>query len=164
MTRNPIGVYRAAHWLWLHHVPVLPRVLEALLFLGFGARIPCEAEIGRGSILGHGGNGIVVHALAHVGERVVIAQQVTIGGTGRRSGVPRIEDDVYLGAGARVLGPIVVGRGCIVGANAVVRDSLPPGAVVASPHAVVLRVDADFAMRSALDDSARLTDGDSRTS
>jgi serine O-acetyltransferase len=90
-------------------------------------------------VLGYGGLGIVLHDAAVVGDRVHIDQGVTIGGTATKGGVPVIEDDVYLGAGAKILGPIVVGRGAVVGANAVVIRDVKSNTVVAGVPAVVIR-------------------------
>jgi len=82
--------------------------------------------------------GIVVHSKSVVGNRVVLMQQVTIGT--RDPGVneaPVIEDDVYVGAGAKVLGGIRVGRGAIIGANAVVTRDVPAGATVVGANRIL---------------------------
>lgn len=71
--------------------------------------------------------GIVVHAWARIGDRVTIYQNVTLGETNTRPGVPTLGDDVLVGAGAVLLGPITVGDGAVVGANAVVTDDVPAG-------------------------------------
>ena len=82
--------------------------------------------------------GIVVHSKSIIGNRVVLMQQVTIGT--RDPGVneaPVIEDDVYIGAGAKVLGGIRVGRGAIIGANAVVTRDVPAGATVVGANRIL---------------------------
>ena len=66
----------------------------------------------------------MIHKDARVGKRVLISQGVTIGGNGKRPGVPVIEDDVKIGAGAKILGPIHIGRGALIGANAVVTHDI----------------------------------------
>lgn len=91
-------------------------------------------EIGNDVLLGNGVSFVhpianVVGGDAKIGDRVRFMGNVTIG-TARDNGYPVIEDDVTLGAGARVLGPVVVGRGSIIGANAVVVDDVPPNSVV----------------------------------
>ena len=96
----------------------------------FSASIPPRAIIGEGTRVGYRGIGIVIHERAVVGANCVIAQQVTIGGRSGHEQVPIIEDGCELGAGSRILGPIRLGAGTKVGANAVVIRSTPPGAVV----------------------------------
>jgi serine O-acetyltransferase len=105
--------------------------------------VPHKAAIGTDVVLGYGGLGIVIHNDAVIGDRVHIDQHVTIGGNGTRWGTPVIEADVYIGAGAKVLGPIVVGRGAVVGANAVVIRDVPAGAVAAGVPARLIATKVD---------------------
>jgi serine O-acetyltransferase len=137
--RNPIVLYYLANWLYRHRVPLVPRVLQGCLFLLCNAVVPCQANLGKGCQLGHGGSGVVIHPKATLGENVMIAQQVTIVGRSTQQSVPTIGSDVYIGAGAKVLGPITVGDGCVIGANAVVIKSVPPRCVVAGVPARVIR-------------------------
>jgi serine O-acetyltransferase len=81
--------------------------------------------------------------MAVIGDRVHIDQGVTIGGNATSEGVPRVEDDVYIGAGAKLLGPILIGRGSVIGANAVVVKDVPQRSVVAGVPAVVIREDIE---------------------
>ena len=135
---NPIALYYAANWMHRHRIPVLPRLLQAALFLLCGAVVPYRTRIGRGCLLGHGGSGIVIHEKATIGNGVMICQQVTIGGTGIGSSLPVIGDDVYLGAGARILGAVEIGSSSVVGANAVVIRSVPPRSVAAGVPARIV--------------------------
>jgi serine O-acetyltransferase len=107
-------------------------------FLCFHCSIPPAAEIGRGATVGYKGLGIVIHHRARIGENVLISHEVTIGGRSNLPDVPTIESDVYIGAGAKILGPITVGRGATIGANAVVIHDVPPGATVGGIPARVL--------------------------
>jgi len=91
-------------------------------------------------VLGYSGLGTVLHARAVIGARVVIGSCVTVGGRSGHFDVPVIEDDVEIGSGAKILGPIRVGRGAIIGANAVVIRDVPAHAVVAGIPAKVLRI------------------------
>jgi len=125
------------------HIPWVPSLLDALLFFLCGARVPHQVEIGENSILGHGGNGIVIHPDARIGRNVVIGQQVTIGGTGKSGRLSVIEDDVVLGVGCKILGDLTVGHNSVVGANAVVTKSVPPLCVVAGVPARILREGVD---------------------
>jgi len=140
---GPMTLHLAANRMYLLHVPLLPGLLDTLLFILCGARVPHRVAIGENSILGHGGSGIVIHPDALIGRNVVIGQQVTIGGTGKSGRLPVIEDDVYLGAGCKILGNVTVGHNSVVGANAVVTRSVPPFCVVAGVPARVLREGVD---------------------
>jgi len=96
----------------------------------FSSWIPGSAKIGRGTRFGYGGLGIVIHNRAIIGEDCVIDQNVTIGGTSKKYGVPTIGSKVYIGAGAMVLGPITIGSNVVIGANSVVTKSIPDKSLV----------------------------------
>ncbi len=103
-----------------------------------GAEIDLNTKIGGGLLLPHP-NGIVIHRLAEIGPNCLIFQQVTLGTTGD-GGYPRIGGHVDIGAGARVLGGVVVGDHAVIGANAVVLVDVPPyGRAVGVPAVVSLR-------------------------
>lgn len=143
LTQGSLGLYYAASWLWRRHVPLLPVLLDLALFVLTGARVTHETQIGKRCRLAHGGNGVVIHRKARVGNRVWIGQQVTLGGAGQQGKYPVVEDDVYLGAGCKVLGGVVVGHNSVIGANAVVTCSVPPRSVVGGVPARILREDVD---------------------
>jgi serine O-acetyltransferase len=136
---NVMTLYRIGHWCHRRRIPILPGLLHRLIFLLFNSSIPMSAEIGEGTILCYGGMGVVLHHHCRIGRHVVIAQQVTVGGRSRRGDVPLIEDHCYIGAGARILGPIRIGAGSVVGANAVVLEDVPPRSVVVGVPARVVR-------------------------
>lgn len=84
--------------------------------------------------------GVVIHSRAVIGENCTIAQQVTIGGRSGIFNVPIIGNNVYLGAGCKVLGDVHVGDNVVIGANAVVIHDVPENAIVAGVPAKVLRI------------------------
>ncbi len=92
-----------------------------------GADIPLCCRIGGGLLMPHP-NGIVVHPDSEIGPNCLIFQQVTLGARGGR--VPRLGGHVDIGAGAKLIGGVVVGGNALIGANAVVLDDVPPGATV----------------------------------
>jgi serine O-acetyltransferase len=136
---NAIAIYRVAHRLALRGHLRTAKLLETLIFLLYNSVVPSEAEIGEGSELGYRGIGVVIHERARIGQRVMIGPNVTIGGRSGHAEVPVIEDDVYIATGAKVLGPIRVGKGAVIGANAVVIRDVPAGAVVAGVPARVIK-------------------------
>jgi serine O-acetyltransferase len=107
------------------------------------ALVPSEATIGPGTMLGYGGLGSVIHQRSVIGANVMVGSHVTIGGRSRLHEVPVIEDDVFIGAGACILGPVHVGRGAVIGANAVVIEDVPPRTVVAGVPARIIRENVD---------------------
>lgn len=124
-----LALHRIAHRLHRARVPLLPRLLYAINRVLFAVVLPPSAQLGRGVLLGYQGLGVVIHADAVLGDRVIVSPGVTIGGTGTRHGVPVIDDDVHIGTGAKLLGPIRIGRGARIGANAVVLCDVPAGAL-----------------------------------
>lgn len=77
---NAIFFFRISRWLYLHHVPFLPKLITLIIFLIYNSKVPYQAEIGKGTRLGYGGVGVVIHSKAKIGSYCSIGQQVTIGG------------------------------------------------------------------------------------
>lgn len=120
-------------------IPLLPSLLTAINRIAFATSVPASTKIGRGVTLSYQGLGTVMHARAVIGNNVYIGPNVTIGGRSGLYDVPVIEDDCYIGTGARILGPVRVGRGAVVGANAVVIHDVPSGTVVVGIPAKVVK-------------------------
>ena len=136
-----VVLYRLAHWCKTHGVRFFgPLVARYALFLT-GVEIAPAAVIGPGFYISHG-NGIVIGGGARLGARAFLLQQVTIGAPtpGRVAEMPAIGDNVFIGAGARIIGRIRVGDDVFIGVNAVVAQDIPSGAKVTC--AAGIRVDA----------------------
>jgi serine O-acetyltransferase len=124
-------IHRVAHGLWRRGWHVAARFLSQLGRFLTGIEIHPGARIGRRLFIDHG-MGVVIGETAAIGDDVTLYHQVTLGGVSTKPGKrhPTVEDDVVIGAGAAVLGPITVGRGARVGSNAVVLKDVPAGATM----------------------------------
>ena len=124
-------LHRIAHTLYQLGVPLLPRMLSEIGRFLTGIEIHPGAQIGQNVIIDHG-MGIVIGETAVVGNSVILYQGVTLGGvsTKKEKRHPTLEDEVIVGAGAKVLGNIVIGKASRIGANSVVLKDVPPGSTV----------------------------------
>lgn len=119
--------YRVTNWLWLRGWRTLARALSQLTRFFTGIEIHPGAQIGRRLFIDHG-MGVVIGETAVIGDDVLIYHSVTLGGTGHDNGKrhPTVGDRVVIGAGAKLLGNIVIEHDSAIGANAVVVTSAPP--------------------------------------
>lgn len=143
---NAIFFYRISRWCYLHHIPIIPKLITLIIFLIYNSKIPYYAEIGKGTRFGYGGIGVVVHNKAKIGSYCSISQQVTIGAGGGKttpSGVPVIGNHVNIHKGAIIFGDITIGDNAEIGANAVVNKSVPANAIVVGIPARILRYKDD---------------------
>lgn len=136
---NAIGLYRVGNYCYQKRIPLIPFLCKSLIFFLFNSVVPFSAVIGKGSRFAYGGIGVVLHARSKIGDRVIIGQGVTVGRKLDPEGIPVIGNDVYISAGARILGDIAIGDNVIIGANSVVVSSIPPNSIVAGAPARVIR-------------------------
>lgn len=123
--------HRVAHRLGAAGVPLAPRAIAYLSRAVTGVEIHPAAKIGPEFFIDHG-SGVVIGETAEIGRRVTLYQGVTLGGTGFQPGKrhPTLGDNVTVGSGAKLLGPIAVGDGAKIGANTVVVEDVPPSSTV----------------------------------
>jgi len=131
-----LAVYRVMRLLDEIGVPMAPQLVSRLIRLAYGADIHWNARIDPGVVIVHG-MGLAISGSARVGARSFLSQNVCIGdgidATTRVTGAPTLEEDVHVGPGASILGPITVGAGSKVGAGVVVQRTVPPDSLVESP-------------------------------
>jgi serine O-acetyltransferase len=123
--------HRVAHALYSARVPFLPLAIAAIARSITGIEIHPAATIGQGFFIDHG-MGVVIGQTAEIGDDVTLYQGVTLGGTGFATGKrhPTVQDNVTIGSGAKLLGPITVGHGSKIGAGSVVIHDVPPNSTV----------------------------------
>ena len=134
--------HRAAHWCYEHNLKFLARWISQASRRRTGIEIHPGATIGKRLVIDHG-MGIVIGETAEIGDDCLIYHGVTLGGTGKDVGKrhPTIGNHVLIGTGAKVLGPITVGDGSRVAANAVVLKDIPENSTAVGSPARVVRVD-----------------------
>ena len=134
--------HRVAHGLHGVGVPVVPRTLSILSRAWTGVEIHPAAKIGQGFFIDHAA-GVVIGETAEIGDDVTLYQGVTLGGTGFQTGKrhPTLQDNVTVGAGAKLLGAITVGHGAKIGANTVVINDVPPNTTVVGNPGHPVRVE-----------------------
>src|SRR6478609_6343534 len=134
--------HRVAHALDTAGVPLLPRLISMFVRTLTGIEIHPAARIGSGLFIDHG-TGVVIGETADIGDNVTLYQGVTLGGTGFATGKrhPTVQDNVTIGSGAKLLGPITIGHGAKIGANSVVITDVPPNSTVVGNPGHPVRVE-----------------------
>ena len=140
-----IATYRIAHELYLKDVPLIPRIMSESAHSKTGIDIHSGAKIGKNFFIDHG-TGVVIGETAVIGDNVKIYQGVTLGAlsfpkdergritkSGKRH--PTIEDNVTIYAEATILGDVTIGAGSVIGGNVWIKESVPAGVTITSPHA-----------------------------
>ena len=133
--------HRVAHWLYRKRVPFIPRWMSQCSKFFTGIEIHPGAKIGKGFFIDHG-MGVVIGVNSEIGDNVTLYQGVTLGGTGKEQGKrhPTIGDNTVISAGAKVLGSIVIGKGVIIGAGAVVVKSVPDNCTVVGVPGRIVKI------------------------
>ncbi len=126
-----LTIHRISHKLWKYKLPLLPRLLSHATRFFTGVEIHPGAKIGKGVFIDHG-MGVVIGETSEVGDRCLLYQGVTLGGTGKEGGKrhPTLESNVVVGAGAKVLGAICVGTNTRIGAGSVVVKNVEANSTV----------------------------------
>ena len=126
-----LTIHRISHKLWNYNLPLLPRIISHMTRFITGIEIHPGAKIGRGVFIDHG-MGVVIGETSEIGDRCLLYQGVTLGGTGKESGKrhPTLENNVVVGAGAKVLGGICVGTNTRIGAGSVVVKNVAANSTV----------------------------------
>lgn len=142
---HAIWLHRISHRLWVAGWYWLARTLSTFARFLTGIEIHPGALIGKRFFIDHG-MGIVIGETACIGDDCTLYHGVTLGGTTWQKGKrhPTLGNDVVVGAGAKVLGPIIIGHGARIGSNAVVTKPVPNGATVVGIPARVVQLDPEY--------------------
>lgn len=141
-TIHALIAYRIAHYFYNKKLFFIARLISQISRVFTGIEIHPGAKIGRGLVIDHG-MGVVIGETAEIGDDVLLYHGVTLGGTGKDKGKrhPTLGNNVVIGAGAKVLGPIYIGSNSKIGANSVVLKDVPNGATaVGIPAKNIIKV------------------------
>lgn len=136
--------HKAAHWCYEHDLKFLARFISQRSRHHTGIEIHPGAKIGKRLVIDHG-MGVVIGETAEIGDDCLLFHGVTLGGTGKESGKrhPTIGNNVLIGAGAKVLGPVVIGDGSRVAANSAVLKDIPPNCTAVGSPARIVKVNGE---------------------
>jgi serine O-acetyltransferase len=130
--------YRMCRWLVSKRIPLLHLFIQRFVEITTGISIPPEANIGKGLLINHFG-GIIINNGTRMGDFCTISHGATLGNKRPGGRSPAIGNNVYIAAGAKILGDITIGDNCIIGANAVVMGSMPANSIIAGIPAKVMK-------------------------
>ncbi len=137
---HAVAFYRVAHWFYLKDHKVIARVISQTARALTGIEIHPGAKIGKGLLIDHG-SGVVIGETAEIGDYCLLYQGCTLGGTGKDHGKrhPTLGNNVMVGCGAKVLGPLKVGDNAKIAANAVVLSPVPANSTAVGVPAKIVR-------------------------
>lgn len=141
---HALVLYRIAHYLHVRGFKLIARMISSIGRFFTGIEIHPGAQIGYGVFIDHG-TGVVIGETTEIGNNVTIYQGATLGGTGKDKGKrhPTVKSGVMISAGAKVLGPITIGKNAKIGAGSVVLKDVPANATVVGVPGVVVRLNGE---------------------
>jgi len=131
-------LFRLMEYFYAKNIPLLPGLIMRYIRVVYSCDLPSNLKLGKGVILKHNGLGVVIHPKAIIGENTQIYQNVSIAGRNNR-GTPVIGNNVFIGAGACILGGITIGNNVSIGANSVVLSDIPDNSVAVGVPAKVVK-------------------------
>ncbi|AYO31910.1 serine O-acetyltransferase [Biomaibacter acetigenes] len=143
---HAIVMHRIAHWFYKRNLLLIARIISQINRFITGIEIHPGARIGKGFFIDHG-MGVVIGETTEIGDNVTLYQGVTLGGTGKEKGKrhPTLGNNIVVGSGAKILGPLKIGDNAKIGAGAVVLKDVPPNStVVGVPGKAVVREKVDY--------------------
>jgi serine O-acetyltransferase len=137
-------IYKISNSLHKKRIPILPKLLTKINRIMYGCHVPYSSEIGEGTVIGYDGIGTVIHHRAKIGKNCIVMSGVTIGGTSHKPDVPIVGNNVLIGTGAKLVGPVKIGDNVVIGANAVVVDDIPDNSLAIGIPAKITRTNINI--------------------
>lgn len=135
---NLAKIIGGGNWLYRHHIPILPKIMQLIAFLCYSSAVSYKVRIGKGTFFNHAGFGILINDSVVIGENCKIGNNVSIVGQGPYKNTPVLKNRIYIGPGAVIQGPVILEDNVIVAPNSVVNKSVPRNAVVAGIPAKII--------------------------
>ena len=135
---NAVVFYRMERWLHVHHIPILPKLIQLLIFLIYNSKITPDTKIGKGSFFICNGVSCVLHAGTIIGENTRLGIHLVIVGQGPYRDVAVIGNNVWIGPNVTIQGPVVIDDGVVIAPGSVVNKSIPKNAIVAGVPAKII--------------------------
>jgi serine O-acetyltransferase len=132
-----VRLHKTSRWLLDRRMKRLSHILDTAIRVIYSARLPAEADIDPTVHFSHNALAVVVTLESRIGAGCIIGTQVMLGSRWPAQGAPYLEEDVIVHAGAKIIGPVRIGRGSVIGANAVVLTDIPPFSLAVGVPAVV---------------------------
>lgn len=133
-----IYLYKAERWLYLHHIPLLPKIFQGLIFLLYNSKVTAETQIGEGTYFVCRGISTVLIPGTKIGRNCVLGLRFSTVRKFPYKEVPCIKDRVWIGPNVVIAGPVVIEDDVVIAANSVVTKSIPAGCIVAGVPARVI--------------------------
>lgn len=144
MSLLPYYLYKVSNYLDIYKLSIFSKCVVIFNRLLFGAYIPSSCILGKKVRFGYGGSGVVLHGRCIVGSGTIICPGVVIGGTSKSIDVPKVGDNCFLGAGAKIIGPITIGSNVFVAPNSVVTKSIPCNSLAVGIPAKVIKTNINI--------------------
>ena len=141
---NAIFFYRIQRWLYLHHIPFLPKLIQLLIFLIYNTKITADSKIGKGSYFVCKGISTVLIPGTEIGENCVLGLRFSTVRKFPYKNVPKIGNNVFIGPNVVICGPVEIGDNFIVASNSFVDKSLRGGVIVAGSPAKIIGYTKDL--------------------
>lgn len=135
---NAISLYRIARWLYLHHIPIIPKLIQLIIFILYNTKITPDSEIGKGSYMVCKGISSVLVPQTEIGENCTLGLRFSTVRIFPYKYVPKIGNNVWIGPNVVVAGPVIVEDDALILANSYVSKSVPSGAIVAGSPAKII--------------------------
>lgn len=135
---NLASIQRLSYKLYKKRVPILPGVLQLIIFLCYSSNVHYKVKIGKGTFFNHLGFGVLINSAVEIGDYCKIGNNVSIVGQGPYKYAPMIRNRVYIGPGVVIQGPVIVEDDVIIAPNSVVNKSVPNKAIVAGVPAKII--------------------------